>query len=201
MERQREKLAQGLSWLQTVETITQPIGMVINVFISVQLLWIAFTKCDFIVYDYDLLRTCLEKLYKCSYNGTVVYTMIVYAVIELLHCLYTAFKTLSRTQQRMEDQMNQFEIYRILLILAVHFVFIGMWYFQWMESKELETKTITLCSDSSMSSTLTIFTDTKKQSLCLRSLYNSMFWSLLVTDLNVFIIFLRYMILLHLNLY
>mgnify|MGYP006933271455 FL=1 len=72
--------------------------------------------------------------------------------------------------------MTDFEFKRISMIVAVHLIFVCMWYFERIEYKEFTFKNI------------------QEQRLCLRSLYSSIFWILLFTDLTVCITILAILI-------
>ena len=176
MSQQQRQLVQILSWVQTLEKVTQSISIIMNALICIRLLWVGFTKCDFIVFDFDLLQKCRDNYSECSFNGLVVYTTMAYAVIELIYCLYKIFARSSQIQQSIQDQMTDFEFKRIFMIVAVHQIFVCLWHFERIEYKEFTFKNI------------------QEQRLCLRSLYSSIFWILLFTDLTVCITILAILI-------
>lgn len=154
MNQQQQRIVKISLWLNTLEKIVQPICYVINLFICLWLVWIAFTRCDQIMFDYDLQRKCLNSLIKCPFNGQLIDTVVIYVAIELLYCSCKALNRLSGTWQFNRNLTEKLKLLRICTILGMHYLFIRLQYFTQLEFKEPQPTTITLCSDQFMSATL-----------------------------------------------
>ena len=181
----QQRLERILSWTQIFGKVIQPFCNVMSVSISSWLCFIIFTRCTTIIFDLDLLRTCSNELKKCSLNGLLVYTTVLYTATDILYRLCKASTVLFKTLQFTRDLLNKLQFPRIFLILAVHYLFVSAWYLGQAEFKDSQTKTLTLCGDSYMSMTLKTFKDSQLESVCIKSLYNSIFWTLLFIDLSI----------------
>lgn len=156
---------------------------------SLWLCWIIFTRCNSIILDFELLRTYLMKTKECSLNCLLVYTTVLYVAIDILYHLCKAFTVIFKSLQFTQVLLDKLQSQRILLILAVHFLFVRTCYFMQVEFKDPQTETLTLCGDNFMSATLTVFKNSQIKSFCIDSLYNSMFWTLLFIDLTSVLLF------------
>jgi hypothetical protein len=128
-------------------------------------------------------RICHAR--KCRWIVLLVYTTVLYAATDILYRLCKASTVLFRTLQFTGDLLDNWQFTRVFLILAVHSLFVSIWYFKRLEIKDLQSETHTLCRDNSMSVTVTMFKNRQLENVYIKSLYNSMFWPLLVIDLNI----------------
>ena len=163
----------------------KPFHNMISVLLSSWLCWITFTRCNSIISDVDHWRICLESTRKCSFNGLIVYTTVIYAVTNIL---YHLSKILFKTFQLNRDLLNELISPRTYLMLAVHVVLVSIWYYKPVESDDFQTEKLVLCHDTYMSATLTVFKGSKAESFCIKNVYKSLFWTLLFDDLHICII-------------
>lgn len=188
MSDRQQQFERILLWLRILKNLTQPFFNIVSGLISIWSCWIIFTRCKSTVFNWDLWRIYLDEPKKCPFIGSLVYTALIYAIIDLLHKLCQIFALVFKTWEFIHKLLNSLQYYRTVILWIVHFLFLYTWHNEKMKFEDPQTEVLTLCRDNFMSVTLTEPKNSNLQDICIESLYNSMFWVLLCFYFSISII-------------
>lgn len=194
VQQKQRKLEKYLSWVQIHEKRIEFCCSILGILLCLRLCWIIYTSCESILDDRDLFQKVKETYWTSPSHGSLVYTALCYALVNIGCHLWDAYIVVFKNSQPIQETSREILFSKGGMILCLHYIFVKIWYIKLSERNGPHTETFIASSVGPITTKLIVFKNSELYSPCINSLYSATFWALIFMDLSICLMVLRILI-------